>query len=178
MDFITGLDGNILLWIQENLRMDAWDPVVVFITRLGNGGAIWIIASVCMLFFPRSRKMGLLVLSALLASLIVNNWILKNLAARSRPWVDVEGLKILISKPTDYSFPSGHTASSFAAAVVVCKNVQKEYRWLGAAALALAFGIGLSRLYIGVHYPTDVLFGALSGTLIAQMLCYFVKRKR
>lgn len=203
MEFIASLDGNVLLWIQENLRTDFWDPVALFVTRLGDGGAIWLIASAVMLCFPQSRKTGILTLAALLASLIVNNLIIKNLVARPRPWMNVEGLTVLINKPKDYSFPSAHTSSSFAAAVVICKNAttwgmyswktsvwaslaQKvpfwqspswrllscsNYSWIGIAALIIALGIALSRLYIGVHYPSDVICGALSGIIIALVLC-------
>lgn len=178
MDFIVNLDGNILLWIQENLRMEFLNPLVIFITGLGDFGKVWIGAAVVMLCFPQSRKAGILTVAALLTSLLVNNLIIKNIVARPRPWVDVEGLRILIRRPTDYSFPSGHTSSSFAAAVVIYKNAVtwrtdswNIYSWIGIAALLLALGIGLSRLYIGVHYPSDVLCGALSGTIIALILC-------
>lgn len=175
MDWITSLDGNILLWIQENIRMDFLDPLVIFITSLGNAGAIWIGATVLMLCFPKSRKVGILAAAALLTSFVINNLIIKNLVARPRPWVDVEGLRILISKPADYSFPSGHTSSSFAAAVVIYKNRLNGYSQIGIAALFLALGIGLSRLYLGVHYPSDVLCGAVSGIVIALVICYLEK---
>lgn len=178
MDVIVNLDGNILLWIQENLRMEFLDPLVVFVTGLGDFGKIWIGATVVMLCFPQSRKAGIITAAALLTSLLVNNLTIKNIVARPRPWVDVEGLRILIRRPTDYSFPSGHTASSFAAAVVIYKNAAawktasgNTCSWIGIGALLLALGIGLSRLYIGVHYPSDVLCGALSGTIIALTLC-------
>lgn len=170
MDIIlTDLDGSILLWIQENLRKDFLNPVIIFITSLGNGGLVWIGTSLFMLFFQKGRKPALMILTALLVSLLINNLILKNAVARTRPWVDVAGLKILIDKPWDYSFPSGHTASSFAAAVVMYKTLPARF---GIPAVILALAIGFSRLYIGVHYPTDVLAGALSGIIIGLVLCH------
>lgn len=210
MDYIFNFDGNILLWIQENLRTDFLNPFVIFITKLGDGGAIWIAASLMMLLFPQSRKTGILIIAALLTSLFVNNLVLKNLVARPRPWVNVEGLEILINRPRDYSFPSGHTASSFAAAVVICKNTsawsmtswktealhslsQKApvwhlsfwnifsrniYSWIGAAAIFMALAIAMSRLYIGVHYPSDVLCGAISGIIIALVVCRLFEGSR
>ena len=164
MDILTNLDGNILLWIQENLRMEFLNPLVIFITGLGNAGLIWIAASVLMLFFPKSRKAGIMCLTALVVSYLINNLFLKNAVARTRPWVDVEGLKVLIGKPTDYSFPSGHASSSFAAAVVMYRSLPA---WIGIPAVVLAAAISLSRLYVGVHYPTDVLTGVISGIIIA-----------
>ena len=173
MEVLSNLDGNILLWVQENIRTDFLTPVVVFITSLGNSGAIWIAAAVAMLFHPRSRKAGILTLLALLGSLVINNMLLKNAVARPRPWTSVEGLQILISKPGGFSFPSGHTSSSFAAAVVMFKNLPRK---LGVPAMVLAVMIGLSRLYVGVHYPTDVLCGALMGTCIALVVCWGAER--
>lgn len=164
MDILTNLDGNILLWIQENLRMEFLNPLVIFITSLGNAGLIWIAVSVLMLFFHKSRKAGIMCLTALVVSYLFNNIFLKNIVARTRPWVDVEGLKVLIGKPTDYSFPSGHASSSFAAAMVMYRFLPAR---IGIPAVVLAAAISLSRLYVGVHYPTDVLTGVISGIIIA-----------
>lgn len=171
---ILNLDGSILLWIQENLRGDFLNLLITLITTLGNGGLIWLVSSAVMLCFPKSRKTGVLVLMALLVSLLVNNFILKNVVARPRPWTCVEELQTLIEKPKDYSFPSGHTASSFAAAIVMYKTLPAH---MGVPAVILAVGIGLSRLYVGVHYPTDVLAGALSGIIIARTVCRFAAGK-
>ena len=101
---------------------------------------------------------------SLLLSLVINNLMLKNIIARPRPYDMIEGLKTLVAAPTDFSFPSGHTASSFAAATVLFLTLPKKY---GIPAIILAALMGFSRLYIGVHYPTDVLAGLISGVLIA-----------
>lgn len=158
------MDSNILLFIQEYIRNPITDPIFKFITSLGNGGFIWILCTILLLLFKKTRKIGFMCAVALLASLVLNNLILKNLIARARPYDMIQGLKILVEAPTDFSFPSGHTASSFAAATVLFLTVPKKY---GILALVLAALMGFSRLYIGVHYPTDVLAGLISGVLIA-----------
>ncbi|MDO5294480.1 MAG: phosphatase PAP2 family protein [bacterium] len=160
------LDGNILIWIQENVRNDVLTPIFKFITHLGDSGSIWIVLSLLLLVSRKTRKVGFAALLALLLSLIVNNGILKNVVGRTRPYDAVEGLRALIGRQRDLSFPSGHTGSSFAAAIVLYRSLPKKY---GVPALVLAALIGLSRLYVGVHYPTDVIFAAFSGTLLGLL---------
>ena len=113
-------------------------------------------------------------LAALLLSLLINNIILKNLVARTRPYEMVEGLVPLIGRPRDYSFPSGHTGSSFASAWVLFRKLPAGY---GISALVLAGLIGISRLYVGVHYPTDVLFGVLGG-IVSGSIAMLMLRDR
>ena len=117
------------------------------------------------------RSMSIL---ALLLSLLINNIILKNLVARTRPYEMVEGLVPLIGRPRDYSFPSGHTGSSFASAWVLFRKLPAGY---GISALVLAGLIGISRLYVGVHYPTDVLFGVLGG-IVSGSIAMLMLRDR
>jgi len=175
---LVNFDGNILLFIQEYLRTPFLTPIFKFITSLGNGGAVWIAATIILLCFRKTRKAGILSAIALILSLVVDNLLLKNLVARTRPYEVIEGLKILIKKPHDYSFPSGHTGSSFAAAVIFFLTLPKKY---GIPAMVLAFLIGLSRLYLGVHYPSDVISGAIIGTVIAftvyKIYLYFFDKK-
>lgn len=167
INYLMNLDGNILLWIQEYMRNAFLTPVFIIITNMGNSGAVWLAVSVIMLFFRKTRKAGILSLAALLASFIIDNVILKNLIARTRPYEVIPKLRILISKQGDYSFPSGHTGSSFASAVILYKTLPKKF---GIPALTLAGLMGFSRLYLGVHYPSDVLGGAIIGSLIAIIL--------
>lgn len=167
LDFFSNLDGNILLWIQEFVRNDLLTPIFIFITKLGDAGAIWIILSVVLLFFKKTRKAGFLSLLALLGAYLIDNVLLKNIIARTRPYEVVDGLKILIEKQVDFSFPSGHTGSSFASAIILYKELPKKY---GVPLVIFAILMGLSRLYVGVHYPSDVICGAIIGILIAIII--------
>ena len=174
LESLLQLDGAILLWIQEHVRRDFLSPVVKFITHLGDAGWCWILLAVILLIVKKTRKIGLVTAVSLLSSYVVNNLILKNLVARVRPYEAVDGLQRIIEAQSDFSFPSGHSASSFAAAVVIFMLCPRKY---GVPALVLAFLIALSRLYVGVHYPTDVLTGVISGTVIAVIVCIVYKKK-
>ena len=178
LDFLLNLDGNILLFIQEYLRNPIMTPAVKFITTLGNGGGIWIALTLLLLIIPKTRKVGWMMMTALLGTLLVNNIILKNLVARTRPYEVIAGLTYLVPKPGEYSFPSGHAGSSFSVACVMFRQLPKKY---GVPALILAILIALSRLYVGVHYPSDVLFGIISGIAIsyaAMAIVEWIGKKR
>lgn len=164
LEWLLNLDGNILLFIQDYIRNPILTPFMKFITTLGNGGAIWIILALIMLIVPKTRKVGCMAVAALIGTLLINNILLKNLVARTRPYEVIEGLTYLVSKPGDYSFPSGHAGCSFAVACIMFRQLPKKY---GIPALVLAILISLSRLYVGVHYPSDVLFGVISGIAIS-----------
>ncbi|MGN0335754.1 MAG: phosphatase PAP2 family protein [Lachnospiraceae bacterium] len=164
IETLVTLDGSILLWIQESIRNPVLTPVMKLITSLGNAGMIWIAATLLLLISKKTRRVGCMSALALIGSLLINNMLIKVLVARPRPFVRLEELVILIPKPSEYSFPSGHTASSFAAGVVFFRNLPRKW---GIPALILAFLIGLTRMYVGVHYPTDVLAGMITGTLLA-----------
>lgn len=170
IDFLINIDGNILLWIQEFLRNSLFTPIFVTITHLGDGGAIWIIISLLLLIFKKTRRMGALCIAALLGSLIVNNLILKNLVARIRPYEVIDGLNLLIEKQKDLSFPSGHSGASFAAAVTIFQCIKNKK--IGIIAIIFASLIAFSRLYVGVHYPTDVLVGIITGTFISIFIVW------
>ena len=108
---------------------------------------------------------------ALLGSLLINNNLIKNIVQRPRPYVTFTDLQIIIPQPSEFSFPSGHTSSSFASAAVFYRHLPKKF---GVPAVILAALIGFSRLYVGVHYPTDVLAGAVMGILLSYMAEYLV----
>ncbi len=171
LEALLNLDGNILLFIQEYIRNPLLTPILTFITSLGDGARIWIIASILLLIPKKTRRVGMMSGLALLGVLFVNNTLIKNIVARPRPYTVLENLSILIPEPDEFSFPSGHTASSFATAMVFYRQFPKKW---GIPALILAALIGFSRLYVGVHYPTDVLGGIVSGTLIAISAEYIV----
>lgn len=146
----------------QTIHTPLLDKILAFITSLGNAGIIWIVLAVVLLILPKTRKTGIIVAAALLMDLILCNLILKNLVARVRPYDVNTAIAILIKKPLDFSFPSGHTAASFAAMTALFLAKMKK-AWL--AALVLAVLIAFSRLYFYVHYPTDVLGGAVVGIL-------------
>lgn len=171
---ITTWDGNLLIAIQHVLVHDRWTPMVRAITSLGNAGLFWIALLVILLCFKKTRKAAIIAATALTISFIINNLILKNVIARTRPYEVFDQVQRLIAKPHDYSFPSGHSAASFVTAVALFRELPKKY---GAPLLVLAFLIATSRLYLGVHYPLDVFFGALNGTLIALIVCHFYEKK-
>lgn len=163
---------KILDFIRERFACPFLDAVMPLITSLANGGIIWIIAAVLLLIFKKSRKTGLSVALALITGLIIGNLILKNLVGRIRPYEFNEGVEILVARLSDYSFPSGHTLASFEAATVLLIRDKR----LGIPALVLAVAIAFSRLYLYVHYPTDVLGGIVLGVLIGIFACKTVER--
>lgn len=162
---LESLDFYILDLIQ-NLRCPFLDFIIPRVTALGNGGMIWILMSLIMCINKKYRKTGITVLAALLAGFIICNIIIKPLAARPRPcWIDTS-VPILINVPSDYSFPSGHTLSSFIAAFVLLFSGNR----FGYAAVVLAALIAFSRLYLYVHFPSDVLGGIFLAALISYVV--------
>jgi len=166
---ITAWDLSILKWISENLWCGFLDAVMPVVTFLGNAGWFWIAMAVVMLFFKQTRKTALMMGAALIFGLIICNLILKPTVARIRPYELVDGIKLLIGKQSDFSFPSGHTAASFEAATVLMIRDRR----FGIPALVLAFIIAFSRMYLFVHYPTDIIGGIVVGSLCG-VLGYFV----
>ena len=161
----VAFDLPILDWIQANLKSDLLDTVMPIITLFGDGGVFWIAIAVLLLFFRKTRKIGLGMGFALLLGLVVCNITLKPLVGRIRPYDLQENLGVTIPLLTDrmhdYSFPSGHTIASFEASTVLLKN----NKLMGIPAVILAFLIAFSRLYLYVHYPTDVIFSFFAGIL-------------
>ena len=165
-------DFEILFFIQNHIRNDFLDIVVPFYTNLGDDGIIWIVLGVLMLIPKKTRKCGIMILAALLVMLLVNNIILKNLVARPRPCATYPEMVDLVHVPTSYSFPSGHTVSAIAVAVTVLLHHKK----FGIAILTMAILMGLTRLYVFVHFPTDVYGGMIVGTAIALGV-HFAQKK-
>lgn len=158
-------DLPILEWIQANLQCDFLDKFMPFITAFGNGGIFWIACSVLLMFIPKTRRTGLGMAFALTMGLVVCNMILKPGVARIRPYDLQETLGVtidlLIKRSHDFSFPSGHTIASFEACTVLMLGNRK----LGIPATLLAILIAFSRLYLYVHYPTDVITSIALGTV-------------
>jgi undecaprenyl-diphosphatase len=159
-------EAKIVLWIQQNLRADALDPIVTAITSLGNAGIFWIILTVLLLIFKKTRKIGLCCALALIFDLLAVNIAIKPLVARVRPYVTLPEILPLGHLSQDFSFPSGHSAASLAAAWAIFRTTKRKF---GVPAMILALLIALSRLYVGVHYPTDVICGAIIGAVLAEI---------
>ena len=172
-DAILRWDGQILLWIQENLRAPWLTPVMEAITFLGEAGWFWIALTAVLCCFRPTRRAAIAAAIALLLSLLVNNLFLKPLVDRTRPYEVVEGLVNLVPPPGDASFPSGHAGASFAASTAMAPHLKR--RW-GVCLVVLAALIALSRLYLGVHFPTDVAAGALIGVVLGTLASRWARR--
>ncbi len=174
---MTELDLSILDWIQANLQCSFLDTTMPVVTALGNAGMIWIIMAVILLIIPKTRRYGLAVAMALLLDLLLCNILIKPLVARVRPYT-LRDVELLIAAPTDYSFPSGHTAAAFAATSSLFFSKNKG--WI--PALILSIIIAFTRLYLYVHYPSDVVGGALLGVFcgwLGAFICSgFLRLKR
>lgn len=150
------------------------DFLMVTVSALGNSGAVWIVATLLMIFSKKYRRWGAVVGIGLLLGLIFGNVILKNLIARPRPCWLFEGIDMLIPMPIDYSFPSGHTLASFTSAFVLLSADKR----LGIPAAVLAAVMAFSRMYLFVHFPTDILGGiVLSGVIYLGMMKILKKKK-
>ena len=184
----VSFDLPILDWIQAHLQSGFMDTIMPIITIFGDAGIFWIACAVVLLFFPKTRKIGLGMGIAMALGLLVCNVTLKPLVARIRPydfqikelgktWNDILlAGKLLVEMPHDFSFPSGHTIASFEAATVLLINNKKLK--VGIPALILAILIAFSRLYLYVHYPTDVIFSVFAGILfgiIGHLLAQKIK---
>lgn len=166
MNFLNQYEIVVLEFIQEHLKCGFLDVFCPFITKFGDAGIFWIIVAIALMCFKKTRKTGFTVGLALFMGVVVGNGILKPLVARVRPYDFKEGFELLVPALSDYSFPSGHSLASFEAAGVLMICDRKRF---GYASLALAILIALSRLYLCVHYPTDVLAGVILGLLFAYL---------
>lgn len=164
----------VLDFIYEYIKNPFLDFLLPKITALGNGGIIWIIAAVVLLCIPKYRKCGIALAVGLLACLVIGNLTLKPLVARLRPYEYVEGMKLLIATPDDFSFPSGHTLSSTVAAAILIMGDKR----FGYFAIPLAVILAFSRLYLYVHFLTDVLGGAVIGAVISIVIYFIFFRKK
>lgn len=182
------MELQILDFIQT-LRTPAGDAIMPLISSLGNAGIIWIILAAVMIIIPRTRICGFVLAAALLVDLGLVNGILKNIFARVRPYDVNTAIQLLIDKPSDFSFPSGHTAASFTCTVALYLSGTRKHflripvlpddknvRKLWVPVLVLSVVIAFSRMYLYVHYPTDILGGMAAG-VVAGILGYLIVYK-
>jgi len=141
------------------------DKIMVFFTRLGDFGIVWIAIAFFLLMMREHRRDGMLLMYVLIGTALVNNLVVKPLIAKIRPCNINGGVNLLLRRPLDYSFPSGHTSSSFAAAVVLCTLGPL----IGLVSFSIAFLIAFSRLYLYVHYPSDILGGVILGLMCGMI---------
>lgn len=168
---MNAFESGIILWIQENIRGPIGNVFWQFITHLGDDGLLWIAMGIVLLCFKKTRPIGFTVLLSLLFDYLIINVTLKGLVARPRPFVVNELIEPLVGGVSPYrSFPSGHSGGSFAAMFALYKWVPKK---IGVPALFLASLVAVSRLYVGVHYPTDIIGGCIIG-FICSVLAYQV----
>ena len=177
-------DLPILDWIQSNLQSELMDTIMPIITMFGDAGIFWIACAVLLMIFPKTRRTGLGMGFALLMGLLICNVTLKPLVGRIRPYdYQIQNLgrtwdsllaagKLLVETPHDFSFPSGHTIASFEACTVLMLGNKK----LGIPATLLAIAIAFSRMYLYVHYPTDVIASVILGTIFG-IIGYAIARK-
>lgn len=166
---INSLDTEIMVFIYSKLHFPILDKVMILITSLGDKGMIWIVIALLLLINQKTRTAGLLTLAALGLSAFIGEGILKPLFQRPRPYSDYPATLMLIDQLTSYSFPSGHTSSSFAAAYVLSKSFKK----LVFVFLGFAIVMGFSRMYLFMHYSTDVIAGALLGLVSGIIVNFF-----
>ena len=173
LSLIQSFDISAVRFVREHMASAFLDFVMPIITLIGEDGIFWIAVTLFMLAFKKTRKGGLVMALSLIFGLVIGNLTIKPLIARPRPYTVDEGVYLLIDKLSDFSFPSGHTLCCFEAAVslILC-----GYKKTGTAALTMAFLVAFSRVYLYVHYPTDVVAGAILGTLFAFISCVVVNK--
>ena len=201
MDSITQLDGNLLIGIQHTLNADWLTPIMKIITLFGEDGIFWILVCLVLILFRRTRRLGIICSLSLLLTFITCNLILKPAVDRIRPWVTFQMVNALLPPPGDASFPSGHSANSmgltwamFLATMPVKTASGRSYEdakclgWKGEglsprimhrisiALVMLSVLVGVSRLYLGMHYPSDVVCGLLLGMIAAAIVYRLILR--
>lgn len=172
IEYITQIDFSLLSFIQDNLRCELLDHLMFFFSLIGEGGLVWFLIAVPMLFFRKTRVCGVVMLLSMGIVLLLGEFGLKNIFGRVRPCNVNEEIEMLVKRPKSYSFPSGHTSSSFASATSVFLYHKKA----GVCTLVLAALIGFSRLYNYVHFPSDVLAGMLFGIFTSVFVYCLFKR--
>lgn len=170
------MDFAILHAIQEGMGHEVLDMIMPYITFLANGGIFWLLLGTIFIFFKQYRFYGIQTIGAVALAGGIVNFVIKPLVNRPRPFEIDQAYSLLITAPSSSSFPSGHSAASIAAAVVICSMPIKLYWKILAVILACA--IAFSRLYLYVHFPSDVLVGSLIGLGCGLLVVFLAKRSQ
>jgi undecaprenyl-diphosphatase len=155
---MTQIDISIMECIRQNMTSPLMDKIMTAITHMGDYGILWIGLCIILMAVPKTRKSGFALATAMIAGLVICNLLMKNIIARPRPFVAYD-FPIIINPPMGYSFPSGHSSNSFIAATVIAMGNKK----LALPAYIIAILIAFSRVYLCVHYPSDIIAGAVIG---------------
>ncbi len=166
-----------LLFLQEHVRCGFLTVIMKLFTYMANYGILWIALCLALLINKKTRKLGIICSVALVLNYMTCNVIIKSIVGRTRPFEAIEELTLLIKKPVDTSFPSGHTSSAFTLACAITCYLSRQRKWVGAILIFVASMIGISRMYLGVHYPTDVLVGMLLGIATGIIVYYALRSK-
>ena len=166
---ITRFDLSVLDMIHNSLSCGLLDRFFIIVSGLMHDGLLCMMLALVLFIIPKTRKTGLCMAFAMVFGFVFGNLIIKNAVARIRPYEFRPGIELLVSKLKDYSFPSGHTLVSFEAATVLAVREKKRF---GIPALVFAAVVAFSRLYLYVHYPTDVIAGIVLGVLFGLAGCY------
>ncbi len=171
MEFIQNFDKTVLQFIAIDMKNGLFDFFMPIISSLGNFGIIWIILCIAFLFGKHTRKYAIVLGIALIISSLLGDFIIKPLVGRLRPYELNKSYTLLIGQQFGHSFPSGHALIAFASAYIL----EKINSSLGTIAYILAFLMAFSRIYLYVHFPTDVLAGMIIGTLISAFICFLFR---
>lgn len=164
IEWIQSVDLSAVRFVRDNIANEVLDVIFRIITLFGEAGIVPIVLAVVMMFFRKTRKAGIVMGCSLALGFLIGNLALKNIVARPRPYSVDTHIKLIVGELGDYSFPSGHTLATFECAVCLLLN---KFKRAGIAALIIAVLVAFSRVYLYVHYPTDVIAGSILGTAFA-----------
>ena len=171
LNFIQNIDIffiKLFYNFQHSLNSKLLNSIMIFFTTLGDHGFIWIAITLLLIFNKKYQKIGYLAVISLIINAIIVNVLLKNFTHRARPFTEIPDIILLIKAPKDFSFPSGHTSASFTMVYIFYKHLKKYFP----AVLITSIIIAFSRLYLTLHFPSDVLAGLLIG-----LFCGFLGEK-